>query len=141
MKTADVAPKDVLSTLESALEILRDPKRWVKDTLAQDAAGKDVPPLSKAAVRFCASAAIQHVLKARESSPIFKAAITELNVTVGKLYPSFHAVEAMNDGSKGHKQVVRVYEETIKRVRLDAPAEKPKKAKKVKKAKAKTKPA
>jgi hypothetical protein len=112
-----VKPEKLLAALEGGLSVLTDRKAWVQGTLAQDANGKNVSPLSKKAVTFCASAAIQKAINARESAPAFKAAITELNVTVGKLYSDFDRVEAMNDGAKGHKQVLRVYRETIKRVK------------------------
>jgi hypothetical protein len=50
--------KTVLEVLEGALEILRDPKRWTKGTLARDSSGKPTDISGNYAVCFCASGAI-----------------------------------------------------------------------------------
>src|SRR5208282_6534764 len=98
----DISSKQVLDALVGASKIIKTEKQWVYGRLAEDKDGKEVDLLSEKAIKFCASAAIQRFLKEHDE-PIYKAAITELNVTVGKLYPKFSHVESMNDGAKTDK--------------------------------------
>jgi len=108
----------LIEKLDEAHQLFsNNPDLWVKGKLSEDEKGNDVSPRSKKAAKFCAVAMMQKVLNCNEENPTYKEAVTQLNITVGKLYGTkFSAVESMNDGKTGFKQVLRVYRETIKRL-------------------------
>ena len=108
MKTPDQAV--VIDTLHKARQLISDPRRWHRNTLARDVHGVAVTLEDPNAWSFCALGAAARVAPSGVFHYVHQA--LEAKVPDGLRYPS--VANFNDDPQTQHADVIKLYDRTIK---------------------------
>lgn len=108
-KVAVRKPRSVRATLEAAYNIIRDKRRWIVDSYAEDVGGDSLDSgATPGAVRFCAIGALQRV-----DGPFENKAKDALSSSCVELYDDL-GIASVNDGPDGRKRILKAFRHAIK---------------------------